>query len=1026
MNTWAKGTRRRLVGVGNLLMLLTLLAGVPVALWLLRGNPLPAALPSLDSVKTALLQPDTDASLFLGAVTWAGWLAWAWFALSVAVEVTGLIRGVSVPDIRGLRVSRRMAAGLLGGVVLLAPATAMAQPAVPAPDPIAATAQQRDERITTVDYCVRAGDTLWALSEVFLGDPHRWPEIAAANPGMVAVPEQLGTDTVLRMPTNLLAVGDLYTVQSGDTLSMIAQYLLGDPNRWPEICDEHGNPLATTVIHPGQQVKVPVTAAPVDFRPAPPPAPAEVPVEVPAPAPPEAPSVEVPAAPPGAADLPPLPEGFELAPPVHAPAPTGHPAPAPATTTVPTPTADPALVETAAAPTATPVTDHDSDQGLPARAILGVSAVAASALLGLLAFRRRQQQHRRRRGERIAMPSGPAATAESALHLTADQAALERVDTALRHIAAYCRTHSRPLPRLLGVFLGADTLELALLDSVDLSAPWLAGDDGVWSLPTAASIQAPTTAVSPYPALAHLGTAPETGAAVLINLELLGHLGIHSSDQRTALGALRALALFLATSPIADHLELILVGVGRELADTVDTGRLTYSDDLDSVLARLAPQTSTDAATLAEQGVDSLDAARVTYTDSEMTAPVIVLGATALTEPQRHRLDEILIHRPRIAFAAVSPVEDPAPTWTLHLSPDTATLREGDTAGFTFAPAVLAPDDYHDVLAVFATTAAPATPVAADTVPGAAAAVDTAIDLADRLDDIAATAAADDRPLQIVDAADAAPPATGHIWIHLLGKPTVTPLSGAAPERGRGAVCTELAALLVTHPDGLLYKQVDALMWPHSTGKTPDEAAERRQTAFRRLRKWLGYLEDGTELAFPKHGDRSGTARYRLHPQVLSDWAVFCSLLPDGPAAAPTPYLSAAVDQVTGQPFGHTPPQRYEWAEALQQDMISAVSDAIEELAARHIQNGDLNAAAAVTEKGLLVDGAREGIWRLAIVAAHHRDPERAASLVEEMIRYFEDLDIDTFEPQTDELLRHLAQYRDPAGQAPYRVGLAS
>ena len=60
-----------------------------------------------------------------------------------------------------------------------------------------------------------------------------------------------------------------------------------------------------------------------------------------------------------------------------------------------------------------------------------------------------------------------------------------------------------------------------------------------------------------------------------------------TGDPDTAAGVLRALAIELAASPLADNLHLTLVGFGEELATTIATGRITHHATTDGVLERL-------------------------------------------------------------------------------------------------------------------------------------------------------------------------------------------------------------------------------------------------------------------------------------------------------------------------------------------------------------------------------------------------------------------------------------------------------
>lgn len=90
MNTAA----HRLKGLGYLLTLLTLLIGIPTALYLFQGNPLAplAELTSFNALKELLLTQD-DGTLFITALTLLGWSAWATFAYTTIIEIVAAARG---------------------------------------------------------------------------------------------------------------------------------------------------------------------------------------------------------------------------------------------------------------------------------------------------------------------------------------------------------------------------------------------------------------------------------------------------------------------------------------------------------------------------------------------------------------------------------------------------------------------------------------------------------------------------------------------------------------------------------------------------------------------------------------------------------------------------------------------------------------------------------------------------------------------------------------------------------------------
>src|SRR5699024_9184158 len=97
---------------GSALALASLIIALPILLWTLGGNPLPSSWPSMDQVTAALSRPD-DGTLFIAALTIAGWIGWATFTLSVLVEIPAQVRHRPAPNLKGLGGPQRLAAILV-------------------------------------------------------------------------------------------------------------------------------------------------------------------------------------------------------------------------------------------------------------------------------------------------------------------------------------------------------------------------------------------------------------------------------------------------------------------------------------------------------------------------------------------------------------------------------------------------------------------------------------------------------------------------------------------------------------------------------------------------------------------------------------------------------------------------------------------------------------------------------------------------------------------------------------------------
>ena len=262
-------------GLASLALLVGLVVGVPAALLVLGGDPLPQDRdPAL--LWAALLRPD-DGTVLARLLTLVGWLAWLVFVLSLLVELVNLVRRRSsdlvLPGLGGVQ---QWAAGLMLAVVALggaaqlvsAPATPTsvlsraapeqdasprpldqadleqgaseaAVPDAPVPDPVAVAPAPRGHRERV--HVVEAGDDLWSLAEHYYGRGQEWRRIAAANPDRLTggpdrlrvgwrlvVPDVDEPDQVTRARDGAAAV----RVRRGDTLTSIAERTLGDGDRW--------------------------------------------------------------------------------------------------------------------------------------------------------------------------------------------------------------------------------------------------------------------------------------------------------------------------------------------------------------------------------------------------------------------------------------------------------------------------------------------------------------------------------------------------------------------------------------------------------------------------------------------------------------------------------------------------------------------------------------------------------------------------------------------------------------------------
>jgi LysM repeat protein len=211
--------RRLVTGLVAFAGIVLLVAGAPLLLAKVGGDPLPRHPPSLGEIGDALASPD-DGSLFVKLLTILGWLAWATVTVSLLVEIVARLRGRSAVRLPGLRLQQRVAAALVGAVLAVFLGGSLASAAAPASRPIAVVAQRAPvaavppvmvrnaaaakayQQIQRPVYVVKRGDYLGRIAQRFTGDFDRYRQIAALNPRLIRNPNAIQPGWKLVLPVD--------------------------------------------------------------------------------------------------------------------------------------------------------------------------------------------------------------------------------------------------------------------------------------------------------------------------------------------------------------------------------------------------------------------------------------------------------------------------------------------------------------------------------------------------------------------------------------------------------------------------------------------------------------------------------------------------------------------------------------------------------------------------------------------------------------------------------------------------------
>jgi LysM repeat protein len=587
-------------------VLVAVLMVPPWALITLIGNPWPAEGVSLSA-------PLTDSAI-VGLLAVVVWVLWLQLVGCVVVEAIAAVTDdrIQLRMPLTLGVQQQFARRLVTAVVVAtvpvsvavgAGSTMTAPDSASAAGPVVQTAQQSSHGVEdqpavkaeqespakTTSVLVKRLDTLWDIAERMLGDGDRWPEIAALNEG-----RKMNDGTVFTSADQIRPGWELLVPDEHREDGEWAEHTVKAGDTITGIAlKEYGDADRWSDIYEAN--KDIIGANPDLIHPG---QVLAVPAHVAADdsAPPDTEdSADEQAGRQPRADQPTVP-GTKDSESSAGPRGQGEPQRPEAPATVQGQSTEGSSSTTEQGPAATADEQQDDDGGISALRALLASAVCLSVgALGLVTANRRRQFRRRRIGRAIASTPQDLAEVEQAIveHGSEAQEDVEFLDRALRHVAACCRAASQPLPQLGAAVLGAEDLTLLFTHPAVSGVPegWTATDDArAWMLPRWTVLAEDLeTQAAPYPALVTIGH-DGGGRTWLLDLETLGVCGIGGEPEQVA-DLARFMVAELAVNAWSEGSEVLLADQFASETIGLNPARLQQVDRSDA-LARATLLTS--------------------------------------------------------------------------------------------------------------------------------------------------------------------------------------------------------------------------------------------------------------------------------------------------------------------------------------------------------------------------------------------------------------------------------------------------
>ncbi|MGW7382515.1 BTAD domain-containing putative transcriptional regulator [Streptomyces sp. NPDC054794] len=923
------------------LALLVLVAGVPGALAVTVGWPLPHGVPSLD-----WLQQEITVTTFLHVLTVIVWLAWAQFTACVLVEVKAALSGVGIPGrVPGAGPSQLLARQLVAALLLVGATAASLTPGLSQlghsmegnQKGTVAAAQQTPGLLAQQQE--QAAGTAAALAE----QASHATAHADAGGGTAKHGDTATRSTATRSTT-------YYRIQPPegrhhDSLWEIAQRHLGDGRRYKEIYELNkdriqpdGSRLSeASLIRPGWIMEMPGDAHGGELV--------------------ENPDAHV---------------SSEVRQQIHDYAKTGDHAQeqeqgqhasgggsGASHTSVPEqrPASDGGQERQHATPAATGSTSVGHSFRLP-EALVGAPLLAAG-LLGALGRRRRQAMWQSalgavggRRGMEPPTPTGDAQDVQDALLVGADPEGVRLLDRSLRGLAASLAAESRALPVVYAAWLSNGDLHLQLAQPAGKPpTPWQLGQDQTfWLLARSdAERYEEVDTAAPYPGLVSLGTMDDS--RLLLNLEAVPGLVSLSGREADRAAVFSSVAAELATNGWSDRMTITLVGFGEDLT-ALAPNRLRHLDGIEALLETMEAETRQRRGALGAAGHDSVLTGRTGPAQHTRWAPHLVLLAAQPSAEDAVRLAELAADASRLGIGYLVGAESgdlPGAAWEMEIT----------AAGKLLAPLLGLELDAQLL---------PATQQRA--------VVELFVEADPERDPDGPTNA----PPFLVDISEQGRPA---VYARLVGPYEIIGLD--TPDGERSALLHEALALLLLHREGVHPRVLASALWPR--GVTEDV----RDALVERLRAWLGADPDGTPRLTTDE-----TGRLTLAKSVVSDLDVLRSLYYEATQgkgvdnrAVRGRTLTDALVLVRGPLLADRPEGRYRWLthEIIDAQLPLLVADIGLALSAFHLEKDRAERAIEALNAALNSAPADERLFNELLRATHATgDTDRLRSLAADLV----------------------------------------